>query len=162
MSTFTICFSFLSFSYTCVIWSDNSQSLEAASFWAACPHTHPGLPERFQLFQLFEQNCRSLRLGIDIVVHVINVTWHNIQNSNLPTIRIIFAGLTSDACLETWTFPIYNTNRTNHLNCTIYCCLGSTLNSFDKRPDWQYCVFKVLKSLTVLIVKVQNEKLWPC
>ena len=136
VSTFALCFSFLSFSYTCVIWSDNSQSLEAASSWAACPHTQVSLKG----FNYFFSYLR-LGLGIDIVVHVINVTWHNIQNSNLPTIRIIFAGLTSDACLETRTFPIYNTNRTNHLNCTIYRCLGSTLNSFDKRPDWQYIVF---------------------
>ena len=131
-----------------------------SSFFLSGLPPHPGLPERFQ----FEQNWRSFRLGlgIDIMVHVINVTRDNFQNSNLPTIRIIFAGLTSDACLETWTFPIYNTNRANYLNRTIYCCLGSTLNSLDKRPDWQYCVFKVSKSLTVLIVKVQNEKLWPC
>ena len=92
---------------------------------------HPGLPERFQL----EQNCRSLGLRKESVVRRVMLDIVHIQNSNLPTIRIIFAGLTSDACLETRTFPIYNTNRTNHLNCTIYRCLGSTLNSFDKGPD---------------------------
>ena len=125
-----------------------------SSFFLSGLPPHPGLPERFQ----FEQNWRSFRLGlgIDIVVHVINVTRHNFQNSNLPTIRIISAGLTSDACLETWTFPIYKTNRPNYLNRTIYCCLGSTLNSIDKRPDWQYCAYKVLKLLTVPIVKVQK------
>ena len=77
-----------------------------SSFFLSGLPPHPGLPERFQ----FEQNWRSFRLGlgIDIMVHVINVTRDNFQNSNVPTIRIISAGLTSDACLETWTFHIYH------------------------------------------------------
>ena len=118
-----------------------------SSFFLSSLPPHPGLPERFQLFQLFE---------------IVIVTWRIIQNSNLPTIRIISARLTSDAFLGKRTFPIYNTNRTNYLNCTIYCCLGSTLNSFDKRPVWQNCVFKVFELLTDLIGEVQNENMWPC
>ena len=68
-----------------------------SSFFLSGLPPHPGLPERFQL----EQNCRSLGLRNESVVRRIMLDIVHFQNSNLPTIRIISAGLISDACLET-------------------------------------------------------------